>query len=63
MARTTGGIRIEPQGIREGHGDTAQHNLSARKGTFYQIGTAVDQSETPFSPNRKTGTASGTSEH
>lgn len=57
------GVRIDPQGIREGHGDTAQNNLNLKKGTFYQIGTAVDMSDTAYSPNRKTGTASGTNEH
>ena len=61
MAKTS--ARIDSQGPREGHGDSTQHSLNLKKGKFSQVGSAVDMSDTAYSPNRKTGTASGTNEH
>lgn len=44
---------------KEGHGDTAQSGLSVKKGTFLQVGSAVELSQSAISPNRKSGTSSG----
>jgi len=44
---------------KEGHGDTAQSGQHVKKGTYLQIGSAVDLSQTATSPNRKSGTSSG----
>lgn len=53
--------RIDDDGAREGHGTI--RNVSVKKGEFLQVGSAVDLAEKAYSPNQKTGTSSGTSEH
>ena len=61
----TEGARIDPQGVREGHGDDTQHALKVKKGTFIQVGSSIPSMLPPntFSANKKSGTASGTGEH
>jgi hypothetical protein len=57
------GARIDEQGVREGHGSPSQHNLKVKKGTFIQVGTGIELPTNAYSPNKKTGTASGTGEN
>lgn len=61
MAKS-GGIdtiaRVDDAGPLEGHGRACNIN-AVKKGTFMQVGECVELSETPYSPNKKTGTASG----
>lgn len=53
-------VRVDPTGNLEGHGTGPKSaEGKVRKGGFMQVGESVDLSETPYSPNRKTGTFSG----
>lgn len=56
--------RVDSNGPLEGHG-IADRNAEGKvkKGKFTQVGTDVPLSETAYSPNRKTGTSSGTGEY
>jgi hypothetical protein len=56
--------RVDSVGPLEGHGiaDRAAEG-KVKKGKFTQIGTDVDLTETAYSPNRKSGTSSGTGEY
>ena len=54
------GIRVDPEGGMEGHGDDTQHaDKAVKKGTFMQVGTCVPLAKEAYSPNRKSGTANG----
>lgn len=57
-------VRIDTSGALEGHG-IAERNMEGKvkKGKFMQVGTDVDLTETAYSPNRKSGSASGTGEY
>jgi hypothetical protein len=56
--------RVDSVGPLEGHGiaDRAAEG-KVKKGKLMQVGTDVDLTETAYSPNRKSGTASGTGEY
>lgn len=55
--------RVDPTGPLEGHGITDRSSEGkVKKGRFMQVGTDVDLTETAYSPNRKSGTSSGTGE-
>ena len=56
--------RVDTVGPLEGHG-IAERSAEGKvkKGKFTQVGTDVDLSETAYSPNRKSGTSSGTGEY
>lgn len=57
-------VRTDTVGALEGHGiaeRTAESKV--KKGKFTQVGTDVNLTETAYSPNRKSGTSSGTGEY
>lgn len=54
-----GGEAEVDQKQKLGHGDNSRWP-NVTKGTFLGVGSTVDLSENPFSPNQKTKTPSGT---
>lgn len=55
--------RVDSNGPLEGHGISDRSaEGKVKKGKFMQVGTDVPLMETAYSPNRKSGTFSGTGE-